>query len=311
MASSRTALPAGYSARAASYDDLTAIDGLYAAADRALDVRVVPVSGYLRWRWSQTDFQVARDTWVLIQGDSLAGFAMVAVSGDVPSLARATARVHPEHIGRGLGSWLVRTVERSAGERPGVSLCRHDVPDRDDAAHRLLEAHGYHRVRATIDMGVGLDPPPPLDPPAGVEIRPFEPGEERIAWRLEVDAFRDHWDHVRDQSFESFVHDWFHDEALPSFVLIAELDERPVGVLGWTVDHEVPYVFSVAVVREARGRGVGTALLRHAMADAASAGYREMTLSVDADSPTGAVRVYEKAGMTAYRGDVMYDKEIR
>jgi mycothiol synthase len=312
LASSPPALPTGYAARAASYEDLAGIDELYAAADRALSVPVVPVSGDLRWRWSQPTFDIVRDTRVLVGDGHLVGFGMVSVPDDAPMIARVTARVHPAHTGRGLGSWLLRSLERSARDREGVSVCRQTyVPDRDAAGQRLLEAHGYRRVRATVDMGVALEPPIDVDPPDGVVIRPFEPGEERVAWRLEVDAFRDHWDHMQDQTFESFVRDWFQDQTLPSFVLLAELGDRPVGVLAWTVDQGVPYVFSVGVLREARGRGVGTALLRRAMSDAAAAGYREMTLSVDAASPTGAVHAYEKAGMTVRRGDLIYDKELR
>jgi mycothiol synthase len=253
LASSSPAPPTGYAARAASYEDLAGIDELYAAADRALSVPVVPVSGDLRWRWSQPTFDIVRDTWVLVGDGHLVGFGMVSVPDDAPMIARVTARVHPAHTGRGLGSWLLRSLERSARDREGVSVCRQTyVPDRDAAGQRLLEAHGYRRVRATVDMGVALEPPIDVDPPDGVVIRPFEPGEERVAWRLEVDAFR-----------------------------------------------------------EARGRGVGTALLRRAMSDAAAAGYREMTLSVDAASPTGAVHAYEKAGMTVRRGDLIYDKELR
>jgi ribosomal protein S18 acetylase RimI-like enzyme len=81
-------------------------------------------------------------------------------------------------------------------------------------------------------------------------------------------------------------------------------------VIAWTVDHGVPYVFSVAVIREARGRGIATALLRHAMATVAAEGYREMTLSVDAMNPTGAVRVYEKVGMSVYRSLAVYDRDL-
>jgi ribosomal protein S18 acetylase RimI-like enzyme len=46
------------------------------------------------------------------------------------------------------------------------------------------------------------------------------------------------------------------------------------------------------------------------MAQAAADGFDEMTLSVDAESPTGAVRVYENVGMTVARETAIYDKDL-
>jgi mycothiol synthase len=310
LASSEPEAPAGYEARPASYEDLPAIDALYAAADRELGGPGDSISGYLRWRWSQPVVDVARDTRVVLRDGSVAAFGMVFVSEDAPMIARGTARVHPDHTGRGVGSWLLGFAERGGRLRGGVTTCRVDAPEPDAAARRLLEASGYRRVRTSFDMRISLEPGMPVIAPEGVTIRRFEPGEERAVWRVEVEAFRDHWDHVEDQSFEAFVHDWFEDATLPSSVLVAEVGDRPVGVIAWTVDHEVPYVFSVAVVPEVRRRGIATALLRAAMASAEADGFREMTLSVDAESPTGAVGVYENVGMTVYRTTAIYEKGL-
>lgn len=310
MASSGPEPPAGYEARPASHDDLPAIDDLWAAVDRELGGPGDPISGYVRWRWSQPAVDVARDTRVLVRDGSVAAFGMAFVSEDAPTIMRGTGRVHPDHTGRGVGSWLLGFVERSGRAREGVTVCRVDVTVPDAPVRRLLEADGYRRIRTTLDMRVALEPRLAGPAPEGVTIRPFGPGEERAVWRVEVEAFRDHWDHVEDQSFDSFVHDWFGDVTTPSSVLVAELDERLVGVIAWTVDHGVPYVFSVAVVPQARRRGIATALVRAAMARAGADGFRELTLSVDAESPTGAVRVYENVGMTPYRATAIYEKDL-
>ena len=185
------------------------------------------------------------------------------------------------------------------------------VEEEDAAGHRLLAEHGYVRVRTSFDMGVPLrggEAAPPDSP--GIRVRPYAPGEERALWRIEIEAFRDHWDHVEDQSYAAFVADWFEDPDRPPRVLVGEVDGEPQGLIAWVVDHGVPYVYSVAVRREARGRGLATAMLEHTKAAAAAEGAAEVTLSVDATNPTGAVRVYEKVGMTVHRTVAAYEKAL-
>lgn len=56
---------------------------------------------------------------------------------------------------------------------------------------------------------------------------------------------------------------------------------------------------------------MGLALLSHAFADYAERGHRRVELSVDADSPAGAPRLYTRAGMQARESYVVYAKELR
>ncbi|HEY7780659.1 MAG TPA: GNAT family N-acetyltransferase [Ktedonobacterales bacterium] len=62
---------------------------------------------------------------------------------------------------------------------------------------------------------------------------------------------------------------------------------------------------------EFQGRGLGLALLRHAFRAFAARGLRKVGLDVDAASPTGATRLYERAGMRALRQFDRYEKELR
>jgi ribosomal protein S18 acetylase RimI-like enzyme len=50
------------------------------------------------------------------------------------------------------------------------------------------------------------------------------------------------------------------------------------------------------------------ALLRHAFAAFARSGLRRVQLSVAADSPTGATRLYERAGMRVVQEHAGYGK---
>lgn len=72
---------------------------------------------------------------------------------------------------------------------------------------------------------------------------------------------------------------------------------------GW-VDH-------LSVRRLWRGRGLGTALLLHAFATFYRRGASAVTLGVDAESLTGATRLYERAGMQGERPFDVYQKTLR
>jgi ribosomal protein S18 acetylase RimI-like enzyme len=66
------------------------------------------------------------------------------------------------------------------------------------------------------------------------------------------------------------------------------------------VDERTPEL-SIAVVPEARCRGMGTALLRTLVAEARSQGFPAVSLSVERDNP--AVALYEREGFERVRAD--------
>jgi ribosomal protein S18 acetylase RimI-like enzyme len=88
--------------------------------------------------------------------------------------------------------------------------------------------------------------------------------------------------------------------------VIADADDAPIGACWWrlftVLDHgygfvglDVPEV-SIAVAVGARGRGVGTALLKRLIAHALDDDVHALSLSVEFDNP--AVRLYERLGFT-------------
>lgn len=71
-------------------------------------------------------------------------------------------------------------------------------------------------------------------------------------------------------------------------------------------------VVNVFGVRRAyRRQGLELALLRHAFGAFYGRGVREVSLSVDADSTTGAPQLYAHAGMRPVKSFVRYEKELR
>src|ERR671922_216071 len=57
-------------------------------------------------------------------------------------------------------------------------------------------------------------------------------------------------------------------------------------------------------------RGLGLALLLRSFGQFYERGERRVALSVDIENPTGATRLYERAGMRVEREEVLYEKEL-
>lgn len=296
-------------ARPAALDDLPSIDALYRRSEIALGVLPEGRTDYLRWRWQQPYVDVSRDTRVCHRDGEMVGFAGTHREEGVGPLF-AMGRVDPAEVGRGLGSWILHWFDAAAAGR-GAGTIRTGCPVEDGDGQRLFRAHGYARVRSAFDMGVDLtgnEQAP--EPPAGVTLRRFRPGEERTLWRVATESFRDHWDHEQDQAFETFLAEWFTDEEDASRIVLAETEGQVVGELSWIGTQEGAYVGSVGVLPGFRRRGIAGALLGTALSEAAAQGFRHLSLSVDGQSPTGAVGVYERAGLTVARTVEVFIKEL-
>jgi ribosomal protein S18 acetylase RimI-like enzyme len=183
------------------------------------------------------------------------------------------------------------------------------VPAIDAAAADLLTVRSYRRVRTSWDMTRRLDTEWPVaDPPSDVSLRTFVPGQdERVFHEVWDRAFADHWDHL-DMPFDSFTGAIYGaDDWDPSLAVIAEVDGEPVGHCLTIEFATIGYVGSLGVLRPHRGRGVARALLARAFSDLAARGQTVVELTVDAQNPTGAVRLYEGMGMTIRRETHLYE----
>ena len=62
--------------------------------------------------------------------------------------------------------------------------------------------------------------------------------------------------------------------------------------------------------REHRRKGLGDALLRYAFRELYRRGARRIGLGVDSENPTGATRLYERAGMRVASQSDVYAKTL-
>ena len=234
---------------------------------------------------------------------------------------RGSVYVHPDFEGIGVGSGLVRwTEERGAEHVPlapeGVRVVlHHGCNARNGKAHELFGALGYREVLRCWRMQIELDPArPPAAPvwPDGIAVRNVEnEADERRLYAAAEEAFRDQWGYVP-RTFEQWVgrkkrHG--HDPGL--WLMALDGDEVAGAVVGAIFPETYSRIYTVAVRRPWRRRGVALALLREAFRRFAERGESLVALGVDAASPTGATRLYEKAGMRATREVAVYEKELR
>jgi mycothiol synthase len=219
--------------------------------------------------------------------------------------------VHPDYRGLGIGSSMLTWAERAArpmhaARFPGRPLallgqCLAKVT----GAGALFEANGYRQTRWFHSMECDLSScvPPQADLPHGIRIVGYTADRSQDALLVRNEAFRDHWDNT-ETSQESWNYFMSFGAFRPAFSFLAYDGSEPVCIL---MGHEYDaytramgkrdlHVALVGTRKHARKRGIASALLVRALTAAKDDGCGSASLGVDADSPTGAVGVYERIG---------------
>jgi mycothiol synthase len=266
--------------------------------------------------WSMEGFDPGRDAWV---AEGLTGLVGYAYAGDQFRTGELEADlwVHPDHHEPELGGRLLGLAERRAAtlavER-GYEDARIDVFC--IAANRtkrdLLRRHGYELRRTVYRMTVDLSATRPYaPPPEGLQLRPFRQGvDERTMYDTMTEAFEDHFRHS-EEPFEAWKTRLLgHASFDPDLWWLAwDEGEAAGGLISY--DHgDLGWIQGVGVRRPWRRRGLGAALLAHALAAFAARGQLRVDLGVDAEGETRPLRLYERAGMQARSAYELYAKRL-
>jgi mycothiol synthase len=294
-------LPRAYRFRAPTPADLDAVAEVLVAGDLHDVGRSVLDADFLQDQWSRVGFDLGTDAWLVVHGeDAIVGYGQARRKG--PTVVESWGVVHPGHRGRGIGAWLLARIQQRASELlAGVPSARfrHAVNAGDRAAAAMLHASGLHPVRhfwhMQLDLAAGIEPGPT---PQGIKISGIDPRIHLPAIHAVLDeAFADHWGHHREpfdrwakQQTGSPIYD-------PTLWLLATDGGKPVGALIASVAGDRGWVDELGVLATYRGRGIAGALLRRSFATFAGRGLQRVLLSVDADNPTGATKLYERVGM--------------
>jgi ribosomal protein S18 acetylase RimI-like enzyme len=251
---------------------------------------------HLRSRWDMPSFDIERDLWIAEDNGRVTAFGALYAPDE--ACARGEVDRVPELLAR---------IEARAREE-GLEQLMFVLPDWDDAAQRAYEASGFEPATEVLQMEVVLDAE--LEPPRfpdGVAVRTYTDEAARAVKEL-LDAAYTSWD-------ETYVpmqlDDWIAwmtgDGFDPTCWWLAESDGKAAGVcLTW----KEGWVKDIAVSEEWRGKGLGKAILLHALGEHRRRGTRRVGLKVDAVNPTGAIQLYERVGFKTAKRLRMHVKKL-
>jgi mycothiol synthase len=321
-------LPDGFTARGATMNDAEQAMALFNRWSRAVigrdeftDVKSI------RDEWQAPGVNLAEDTrHIFAPNGDLIGHIEVWTNANPLVHPELWARLDPKYEDLGIGTWMIQWAEQRAlralqNVPSGVRFTsRVGTYRRATKAKKLFEDLGYQHIRSLYYMHIEMDTPvPEPEFPEGITLRIYNPTTDAEAvYIAENDAFRDHFGHV-EKPFEEGLKRWKRDrehEGYDPTLYFLAMDGDEIAGMNICrsyshYDADRGWVRSIGVRRPWRKRGLGLALLRHSFNEFYRRGKRKVGLGVDAESLTGAVRLYENAGMHIDQAYDTYEKELR
>ncbi len=275
--------------RPATADDAPVLHALIAAGEVRHGGRIVTAPDAVAANLARTTLDLAHDTLVVHIGARLSGWAWMHIG------KRAHVYVHPDFEGRGLGTWLLEWAEAQARAAGSPDLGQ-TIDDANTAAGELLHRHGYRPKATQWQLEIALPSAPGGGLAPGISVRTFQKGDAQAVYRMTEDAFMD-WQERRRSYDEWSKLTVGRDHFAPAQSPLAFDGERLVAaVLSLNRPGSQGHIERVAVDRAYRRRGIAQSLLR-AVFDAFSRAGKS-TCALFTHSETGALSLYEKAGMT-------------
>lgn len=317
-----------YHLRTATLDDLSAVVELLNTC--AIDQTGAPDTNesLVKSEWTGPTFDLQKSVRVAeTDQEEIVGYIEVWDTDPIPVSNWVWARVHPQFEGFGIGtalmSWaekrLQSTVTRVPKDLQVSFIC--GTVSSHDPTKKLFESVGMKSIRYFWRMVADLDEEPPQPKwPEGITISSLaELGDLPAVFRASEDAFQDHFGHVS-QPAETGIAEWEHwiatdDDVDPvnwflaldgpeiAGVCLCRKREREDPNMGW--------INVLGVRRPWRRKGLGLAMLHYAFGRFYRSGKDRVGLGVDAQSITGATRLYARAGMHVAREYQDYEKILR
>lgn len=222
--------------------------------------------------------------------------------------------VRPSHRRRGIGTqlfdWMLRRAsEAAAGLDPSLAT----NVQTDAAAHQtdllaVATMAGFEPVRRFLEVARHTsEPVPDVPAPAGLELVLWNASLDEAARLCHVDAFADHWG-SEPRSAEEWAQ-WYtgHRNFRPDLSMLA-IEPASGQVASLVLSAAYPqdweslpveaWINTVGTRRSWRGKGVARWLMADVLRRIASSdtGFERSILGVDAENPTGALRLYRALG---------------
>lgn len=217
-------------------------------------------------------------------------------------------------------AWAERRT-REIGREKGLparlrARTRADRPEQG----ALLERFGFAPARYFLRMARSLAEPIPAPQfPAGFMLRPLSGADEVPAWvELFNLSFIDHWNH-HELTVEERLHWLTTSDYQAEQDLIAVAPDGTLAAFCVCMIHPEQnaqtgrsegWINLLGTRRGYRQIGLGRAMLLAGLHQLKADGMTTALLGVDADSPTGATRLYESVGFSTVKTMVAYLKEL-
>jgi GNAT superfamily N-acetyltransferase len=168
--------------------------------------------------WTTPRFELDRDTRVVLAPDgAVAGYYEVWDIIDPHVQIFCWGRVHPSHLGKGLGTCLLNWAEERARQAIPLAPAEArvkllvDVLEIDSQAQELFRNCGFRLVRHSLRMVTSLNGSLPQPKwPVEITVRTMQTGQdERAVFTASREAFQDHWGHM-ERPFEEEYSRWIH-----------------------------------------------------------------------------------------------------
>ena len=284
----------------------------------------------VRFEWDEPEFNLATSTMAFFTQDGqMIAYQELIDYSTVPVRPRLWGHVHPDYLGRGIGTYLINWAEKlahrvfdrvPADARVVFTIGRNS---KNPYNHNLFVDNGYLPTgQAWQKMLIDLTDEMPVDPPAPEGLRwasMTEINDPRKAYAAHRDAFHDHRGFIA-EDFEVMFKRWsgyMMDENLydPTLWFMLMDGDTIAGYSYNLLENETcpdeGYVGQLGVLPAYRKRGAGKAVLLKAFHELWKRGKRKVSLYVDGSSITGANRLYIGAGMRPVESYESYEKEMR
>lgn len=298
--------PMPYALRPAGLADAAAITALLNDIDRIEIGRPETDLHTVEADLKRPDVALDRDSWLAFHDDRLVAYGLLwdESGGERVDIDHY---VLPDHQQAGellLDSMQERALAKArdnGASRAVVHLYLNTRPTLDTG---LIEKRGWYVVRRYHVLQRPLAAAEDLAPqlPPGVRLRACADEADRArVHALHQSSFARHFD-FQPRTYAQWLQDVDADRLDWSLAWIVSTEELgDVGFLLARDDREaMGWIRNVGVVDEARGRGLGGLLLRHAFAAFAARGRQTVGLGVDTANATGAPALYARHGMTVH-----------
>jgi mycothiol synthase len=309
-------LPAGYALRAPERAEAPDVVALINAVELADQGEIEMTLEDLVVEWNRPGFDLATDAWLVTAPDGSPAAYMDVYFGRGRAAINPSSGVDPNHTGLGIGALLLATAVSRGTEMlsSATEATREEIThivSVDNPFADVLGRSGFEESKRHWVMRIDMaEPPEPPSWPEGVAVRAFVPGrDDEVIYRLVQTAFDDIEERTWSPYDEWRVYLIDREDFDPSLWFLAVEGDDIVGCALAVEYPEEGWVRQFAVRRDARGRGIGTALLREAFCELNRRGERRVGLGVSATNES-AQRLYRGAGMRVHREYVEYAKKV-